>query len=126
MASASNLLLSKRSLKGLVATLTSLQRWGHEAWGLAKDSPITLQVVLNATDRAIAQLKLAIMECLLAQCYKGGARTLSDPHTRKVSNDGSTIKTGDPLEDRPLVECLVTRIRSDPDLRAFNQANKHR
>ncbi len=33
-----------------------LQQWGYEAWNLAKDSPITLQVVLDATDRAIAQL----------------------------------------------------------------------
>jgi hypothetical protein len=33
-----------------------LQQWGHEAWNIAQVSPISLQVVLKATDRAIAQL----------------------------------------------------------------------
>ncbi len=33
-----------------------LQQWGHEAWNVAQVSPITLQTVLEATDRAIAQL----------------------------------------------------------------------
>lgn len=33
-----------------------LQQWGYEAWNLAKSSPITLRVVLDATDRAIEQL----------------------------------------------------------------------
>lgn len=33
-----------------------LQQWGHEAWNIARVSPISLQAVLEATDRAIAQL----------------------------------------------------------------------
>lgn len=33
-----------------------LQQWGYESWNITKSSPITLQVVMDANDRAIKQL----------------------------------------------------------------------
>jgi GTPase SAR1 family protein len=72
-----------------------LQQWGYEVWNIAKESPVTLDDVERATDRAIAALDQSFFRVRFDRCTPSEKR-----YMRALADLGEGAKRSGDIADR--------------------------